>query len=219
MIRVNVFVEGQTEETFVRELLLPYFANQGIYLNAILAQTSAGHKGGIVSYGKVKHQVTRLCKQDKKAFVTTLIDYYGLPNDFPGLVSQEQDARLRISALEAAFCADINEPNFIPNFLLHEFEALLFCEPKKFADWLDDDAPVAKLEAIKASFDSPEHINNSPQTAPSKRILALVPEYRKTLHGPLIAEDIGLDTIRAQCPHFNDWIERLQALAHKGLPE
>ncbi|MBR9856365.1 MAG: DUF4276 family protein [Gammaproteobacteria bacterium] len=213
MIRVNVFVEGQTEETFVRDLLLPYFANQGIYLNAILAQTSTGHRGGIVSYGKVKHQVTRLCRQDKGAFVTTLIDYYGLPTDFPGLDSQEPDARLRISALEAAFAADINESNFIPNFLLHEFEALLFCEPKKFADWLDDDAPVVRLEAIKASFDSPELINNSPQTAPSKRILALVPEYRKTLHGPLIAEDIGLDTIRAQCPHFNDWIERLQALA------
>lgn len=214
MIRVNVFVEGQTEETFVRDLLMPYFANQGIYLTAILAQTSAGHKGGIVSYGKVKHQVTRLCRQDKKAFVTTLIDYYGLPTDFPGLDSPEGDAEQKVKFLEAAFAADINEPNFIPNLLLHEFEALLFCEPKKFAAWLDDESPVAKLEAIKASFDTPEQINNSPQTAPSKRILALVPEYRKTLHGPLIAEDIGLDTIRAQCPHFDNWIERLQALAH-----
>ena len=214
MIRVNVFVEGQTEETFVRDLLLPYFANQGIYLTAILAQTSAGHKGGIVSYSKVKHQVTRLCRHDNKAFVTTLIDYYGLPADFPGLDSSKGDAQQKVKELETAFAADINEPNFIPNFLLHEFEALLFCDPQKFADWLDDDAPVAKLEAIKDSFANPEQINNSPQTAPSKRILALVPEYRKTLHGPIIAADIGLDTIRSQCPHFNDWIKCLQALAH-----
>ena len=32
MSRVLVFVEGQTEETFVRDLLVPYFAPLGIYL-------------------------------------------------------------------------------------------------------------------------------------------------------------------------------------------
>ena len=68
------------------------------------------------------------------------------------------------------------------------------------------------MAAIRGAFATPEHINNSPQTAPSKRILALVPHYKKTVDGPLIAEDIGLDAIRAQCPHFNNWIERLLAL-------
>ncbi|QPW27947.1 DUF4276 family protein [Edwardsiella ictaluri] len=212
MSRVLVFVEGQTEETFVRDLLDPYFAMQGIYLKPILAQTSPGHKGGIVSYGKVKHQVTRLCRQDQGAYVTTLIDYYGLPTDFPAFGNQAQDAHQRVLQMEQAIQQDIGEPNFIPNLLLHEFEALLFSAPAKFAEWLDDGEPVAELEAIRAAFESPEHINNSPQTAPSKRILALVPNYKKTLHGPLIAEDIGLDAIRAQCPHFNRWIERLLAL-------
>jgi len=212
MSRVLVFVEGQTEETFVRDLLVPYFAPLGIYLTPILAQTSPGHKGGIVSYGKVKHQVTRLCRQDHGAYVTTLIDYYGLPTDFPDSDNQAQDAHQRVLQIEQALQQDIDEPNFVPNLLLHEFEALLFSAPAKFAEWLDDGEPVAELEAIRAAFDSPEHINNSPQTAPSKRILALVPNYKKTLHGPLIAEDIGLDAIRAQCPHFNRWIERLLAL-------
>lgn len=212
MSRVLVFVEGQTEETFVRDLLEPYFYPLGIYLTPILAQTSPGHKGGIVSYGKVKHQVTRLCRQNRRAYVTTLIDYYGLPTDFPAIDNQAQDAHQRVLQLEQALQQDIDESNFIPNLLLHEFEALLFSAPAKFAEWLDDGKPVAELEAIRAAFDSPEHINNSPQTAPSKRILALVPIYKKTLHGPLIAEDIGLDAIRAQCPHFNRWIERLLAL-------
>ncbi|WP_042010387.1 DUF4276 family protein [Aeromonas fluvialis] len=214
MSRVLVFVEGQTEETFVRDLLVPYFAPLGIYLTPILAQTSPGHKGGIVSYGKVKHQVTRLCRQNHGAYayVTTLIDYYGLPTDFPAIDNQAQDAHQRVLQIEQALQQDIDEPNFIPNLLLHEFEALLFSAPAKFAEWLDDGASVAELDAIRAAFDSPEHINNSPQTAPSKRILALVPNYKKTLHGPLIAEDIGLDAIRAQCPHFNRWIERLLAL-------
>ncbi|WP_288874649.1 DUF4276 family protein [uncultured Kosakonia sp.] len=213
MTRVLVFVEGQTEETFVRDLLVPYFAIQGLYLTPILAQTSPGHKGGIVSYGKVKHQVLRLCKQDGTAYVTTLIDYYGLPTDFPGYTSSpDLDAHQRVRLLEQAFGTDITQARFIPNLLLHEFEALLFCAPKKFADWLDDNAPIDELEAVRLAFASPEHINNSPQTAPSKRIMALIPEYRKTLHGPMIAADIGLDLIRAQCSHFNNWIERLLAL-------
>lgn len=212
MSRVLVFVEGQTEETFVRDLLVPYFAPLGIYLTPILAQTSPGHKGGIVSYGKVKHQLTRLCRQDQGAYVTTMMDYYGLPNDFPGLNGRVLDAHEQVLRLEQALQQDIDAANFIPNLLLHEFEALLFSAPEKFAEWLDDGAPVAELAAIRAAFDSPEHINNSPHTAPSKRILALVSNYKKTLHGPLIAEDIGLDAIRAQCPHFNNWIERLLAL-------
>ena len=100
MSRVLVFVEGQTEETFVRDLLVPYFAPLGIYLTPILAQTSPGHKGGIVSYGKVKHQVTRLCRQDHGAYVTTLIDYYGLPTDFPDSDNQAQDAHQRVLQIE-----------------------------------------------------------------------------------------------------------------------
>lgn len=215
MTRINVFVEGQTEETFVRDTLAPYFVRQGIYLNAILAQTSRGHKGGIVSYGKVKHQITRLCQQDKKAWVTTLIDYYGLPTDFPMIgqgKSVNEDIYSWIENLENAFDADIAQPNFIANFLLHEFEALLFCDPEKFADWLEEKKPIIELNNIKLAFDSPESINNSPQTAPSKRILAAIPEYQKTLHGPLIAADIGLDTIRRQCPHFDGWLQRLEAL-------
>ena len=212
MSRVLAFVEGQTEETFVRDLLVPYFAPLGIYLTPILAQTSPGHKGGIVSYGKVKHQVTRLCRQDHGAYVTTLIDYYGLPTDFPDSDNQAQDAHQRVLQIEQALQQDIDEPNFVPNLLLHEFEALLFSAPEKFAEWLDDQTLLAPMAAIRAAFVTPEHINNSPQTAPSKRILTLVPHYKKTVDGPLIAEDIGLDAIRAQCPHFNNWIERLLAL-------
>ena len=212
MSRVLVFVEGQTEETFVRDLLVPYFSRLGIYLTPILAQTSPGHKGGIVSYGKVKHQLTRLCRQDQGAYVTTMMDYYGLPNDFPGLDGRVADAHEQVVRLELALLQDIDAPNFIPNLMLHEFEALLFSAPEKIAEWLDDQALLAPMAAIRAAFATPEHINNSPQTAPSKRILALVPHYKKTVDGPLIAEDIGLDAIRAQCPHFNNWIERLLAL-------
>ena len=216
MIRVKVFVEGQTEETFVRDVLAPAFAYKEIYFTPILAQTSRGHKGGIVSYGKVKHQIERLCKEDQQAWVTTMIDYYGLPTDFPELLNnqdQQVDIQVRIERLEQAFGQDINQPNFLANFIVHEYEALLFCQPEKFIDWIDDETPIKKLLTIKAEFQTPELINNSPQTAPSKRILAAIPTYKKTLHGPLIAADIGLDSMRQQCPHFHSWLQRIEALA------
>ncbi len=213
MIRVNVFVEGQTEETFVRDVLAPYFARQHIWLKAILAETSPGNKGGIVSYGKVKHQVTRLCRSDAGAYVTTLIDYYGLPTDFPSFAVAQGNGIQKVQLLEQAFAQDVGEGNFIAYLALHEFETLLFCKPAQFHDWFEDEQAVGILEAVKASYGNPEEINDSPHTAPSKRILAAIPAYKKTLHGPMIAEEIGIDAMRNQCPHFDEWIKSIELLA------
>ena len=213
MSRVLVFVEGQTEETFVRDLLVPYFSRLGIYLTPILAQTSPGHKGGIVSYGKVKHQLTRLCRQDQGAYVTTMMDYYGLPNDFPGLDGRVPDAHEQVVRLELALQQDIDEPNFIPNLMLHEFEALLFADLSKFEDWFDGSAMV-NLRTQVPDASAPEKINDGAETAPSKRIAAALVGhgYQKPFHGPLIAMDIGLEPMRERCPHFDAWLKRLEGL-------
>ena len=213
LIRINVFVEGQTEETFIRDLLIPYFSHNQIFLTPIIAETSPGHKGGIVSYGKIQRQIRRLCQSDPSAYVTTMIDYYGLPKDFPDLKKTgNENLYDKVNSLEKAFEQDISAPNFLAHLQVHEFEALLFCQPKEFSEWFDDDAIGKKLLEEKGDFDSPEHINNDKNTAPSKRIIAAIPNYRKVLHGPLIAESIGIDEMRKQCLHFNDWIERLMRL-------
>ena len=88
IIRVHIFVEGQTEETFVREVLYHHFLRQQIYLNPILVKSSAIGKGGIVSYGKVKSQVYRKCREYGSAFVTTMFYLYRLPSYFTGFDSQ-----------------------------------------------------------------------------------------------------------------------------------
>ena len=75
-----------------------------------------------------------------------------------------------------------------------------------------DDVPTQQLQQVKDEFETPEHINNSRQTSPSKRIKALIPHYNKVLYGSMIAGDIGLEAIRQQCPHFNRWLERIEAL-------
>lgn len=216
MTRVYLLVEGQTEEAFVRELLEPHYARLGLYLTPIIVRTSPGHKGGVVSYEKIKPQLQRLCRQDAAAHVTTLFDLYALPQDFPGKTDATYPANgsghQKAAFLEAQLKQDIGQINFIPYFQVHEFEALLFVEPRKFAEWTDNYRIVIELGDQAQKYATPEDINDSPETAPSKRILEAMPEYQKTFHGPLIACEIGLDAMRKACPHFNEWLLRLESL-------
>jgi hypothetical protein len=204
MMRVNIFVEGQTEETFVRELLYNHFLQQNIYVNPILL-------GGAVTYGKIRKELYRKCSEDSTAFVTTILDLYGIPKDFPGKSSIPTTANLfeKAEYLEQQMGLNIGLKNFIPNLLVHEFEGLLYSNPQAFVEWFDQSI-VEKLQRERESFPSPEHINDSPITAPSKRILQCCPGYDKPLHGSLIAMDIGLDIIRNQCQHFDKWLTRLE---------
>ncbi|UKP01052.1 DUF4276 family protein (plasmid) [Nostoc sp. UHCC 0870] len=213
MIRVNIFVEGQTEETFVRELLYGYFLAKNIYLNPILVKTSSTGKGGVVSYAKIKPQLNRKCLEDKTAIVTTMFDMYALPNDFPGShsIPKTKDPFQKAEHLEREMGKDVGHKNFIPNLLVHEFEGLLYSQPDAFSLWFDEGV-VSILQAERHAFPSPEHINDHPQKAPSKRIRNCCKGYDKALHGSLLALDIGLDTIRQECQHFHQWLLRLENL-------
>lgn len=211
MIRVHIFCEGQTEDTFVREVLRPHFDRLNISVNPIVLRTSAEGKGGVVSYARVKHQVLTKCKQDSTAFVTTLIDYYALPKDFPAF-TKAGDSVANVKAAKAAFQADITLANFIANLAAHEFEGLLFSAPEVFAEWFDEEDVVDEIAKIRDQFATPEHINDGAQTAPSKRLLKVCRGYDKVTHGSLISLDIGLDAIRRECPLFDGWVEQLEAL-------
>lgn len=139
-------------------------------------------------------------------------DYYGLPTDFPGRKSQvSRDIYNTISAIENAFQIDINESNFIPNLIVHEFEGLLFSDLSAFSS-LTSEKTITELREQAEKFLSPEHINDNRETAPSKRILKHFPKYQKVFHGPLISSKIGMDTIRKKCRHFNNWLEILEVL-------
>jgi hypothetical protein len=216
MTRLYLLVEGQTEEAFVRELLSPYYNRSGLYLTPIIVSTSPGYKGGVVSYAKIKPQISRLCRQDSTAHVSTLFDLYALPSDFPGKIDHtyphQGSGTQKAKYLERELANDINESNFIPHLLVHEYEALLFAQPEKFNEWTDDTRVVAHLNSIAEKHTTPEDINGSQLTAPSKRLLKVMPNYKKTFHGPLIACAIGLDVIRQTCPHFNSWLKKLDAL-------
>lgn len=215
MIRVNLLVEGQTEEAFVNELLQPHYALINVFMKAILVQTSVGHRGGVTSYAKIRPQIERLCKQDPAAFLTTLFDLYALPLDFPGRSSPVyatlKGGEDKAVFIERSISKDIGQRNFIPNLIVHEFEALLLTQVDAFCAWWDTHS-LTPLRTVRKTY-NPEEINESPRGAPSKRILAVFPNYQKVLHGPLIACDIGLDQIRRECPHFSAWLVKLEKLA------
>jgi hypothetical protein len=96
--------------------------------------------------------------------------------------------------------------------MMHEFEAMLFSECTMFASGIGRSDLADGFQNIRDQFGSPEEINDSFHTAPSKRILKLMPEYNKVLHGNIAAIDVGLETIRSQCPNFSSWMNELESL-------
>lgn len=217
MTRVHIFVEGQTEETFVRDLLMPFFSPKRVFLNSILVRTSSTGKGGVVNYVQIKSQLQRKCLEDRTAFVTTMFDLFRLPKNFPGVIESMTitDPLQKASLIESRVQQDIGHQNFLANLTVHEFEGLLYSDTKSFGDWFSEAVPALQKEVQAVT--SPEHINDGPDTAPSKRIKRACPGYDKVLHGPLIASSIGLDLIRAKCQHFDAWLNSLLGLA-KGAP-
>ena len=74
---------------------------------------------------------------------------------------------------------------------------------------ITEDSTVQHIQQIRDAFATPEHINNSPATAPSKRIESLIPNYAKVKNGALLSEAIGIETILAECPHFREWVQAI----------
>ena len=168
---------------------------------------------------QLKNDVQRWIQSDKgkaDTWYTTFVDLYAFPKDLQSPYTSEIQAIVqpdqKIKALEEAIAKDINHPSFIPYVQLHEFEALLMVEPDRLLDmYPDGKAGIARLKRDIQGM-NPEEINESPQTAPSKRIIQHLPEYegQKAQVGPMVAEDIGLHLLRQKCPHFNDWITQLE---------
>lgn len=157
-------------------------------------------------------------RQGKNVYFTTLFDLYALPNDFPGKAANIRNPAHPspyVIALEAAFRLDIDYYRFIPYLQLHEYETMLFADPDAFRKSFENcEDEIQELKGIAGSEQSIEHINDGTDTAPSKRIFDVIPEYkgRKSSAGPDIAVFIGLATIRAKCPHVHSWLVQLENL-------
>lgn len=223
MPRLLVHVEGQTEERFVNEVLSEYLTRSGYdSVGARIVGSPRMKRGGIRSWQSVKRDILRHLKEDRAAIATLMVDYYGLPQDWPGRkeAPTKSSTSLKAELIESALLTDIakemgprfDAARFVPMVVMHEFEALLFSAPDEFARGIEKPELAQGFREVRGEFNCPEDINDSVTTAPSKRIQKLFPGYQKPLFGVIAALAIGLDKMREECPHFNSWLEHLESL-------
>lgn len=224
-VDIYIVVEGQTEQTFVRDVLAPHMAPGKIYLHPALIG-KPGHKGGDIRFDKAKNDIGNFLRQRNDTYITTMFDYFRIDSEWPGkadvlrLVKNGTTltASQKAETLEAATNKEIartfpgcdSENRFVPYIEMHEFEALLFSDAAILADKTEIDA--ALIRRIIEKHENPEEINDDPENAPGKRLESLKKGYRKVAMGKTISEAIGIAGIRRQCPHFNDWLSKLEHL-------
>lgn len=198
MVRIGISVEGPTEERFVKAVLQPYLFGKGIDMTPI-------SMGGDVSVERAKGELKKIANSFD--YVTTFYDFYG----FKKKTNNESKASLEKRLEDAVH--DGVKPKLIPYIQMYEFEGVLFSCPEAMERGLNEPGVKEWCQGVLDGFNGdPERINNSLETAPSKRLQADT-RYRKTTHGPNIAKEIGIETIREKCVGFNEWLNKLEALA------
>ncbi len=176
MVRLGISVEGATEERFVMSTLAPYLTQKNIF-------TTPVSLNGNVSVDRASHELKNLLYSFD--VVTTLYDFYGFKRINNGETKSSLENRILMSVPQTL------QGRLIPYIQMYEFEGLLFSSPSAMANILQDEKIELWAKNILDQFNgNPELINDSPETAPSKR-LAVTP-YRKTTHGPNIVKEIGL---------------------------
>jgi hypothetical protein len=220
MSEVFATVEGRTEQTFIRDVFAPWLAPHNVYMTAIVIGKQGGNE-----YASAKLDILNLLKQRSDTFVTCMFDFYGMKDDWPG--RQEANGKThdnKPTTVEDAVGTDIirawgsraDNRRFRPFVAMHEFESLLFSDPASLAIALGDPDTEEEFASVRNAFVTPEHINDSPLTAPSKRIAQIFVTnrrvYRKPLHGSIAAKHVTIETMIDQCPHFRKWVIELLAL-------
>jgi hypothetical protein len=228
MPRLLVHVEGQTEEAFVNEVLRDHLRSAGyesvstrIIGNARLRQ----RRGGIRGWPSVRRDILNQLRQDPGCIASTMVDFYALPQGgdraWPGRAGATGKATAaKALYVEKALAIDLaksagpkfNCSRFIPFVVMHEFEGLLFSDCSALSQGIGRPDLEPDFQKIRNTFQTPEDINDSPETCPSKRVEGLIPGYEKPLLGILAVLEVGLTQIRLQCPHFDGWIEKLESV-------
>lgn len=225
-IILNILCEGQTEEKFVKEVLKGHLLPHVVCKTQILETShKKNQRGGILSYQQVCRDLTRWMKSvarrtSETHYFTTMLDFYRLPADFPSyaVAMSRPNSLEKVAALEIAFSLDIQHPRFIPYIQLHEFEALVFCGLSHLKrEYPNAQQEINQLETLLQNTyeGNPELINNSVHTAPSKRIIRAIEKYyryNKPKSGAAVTAQVGIDNLRRKCPHFDEWVCKLERL-------
>jgi len=209
MTRLLVVAEGLTEVNFATQLVKPHLEEQAPGRITVSAPNLKGYR----TYARLRKFVKNLLASPQSgAIVTTMIDLFGIPHDFPGLAETSHEAPAgRVRLLEQYFTEDVADPRFFAYLQLHEFEALLLADLTVLVEQHPNRSEeIRELVTRLGEFASPEGVDG--RRPPSRWIKAAIPEYNKTIDGPTAASRIGLLRLRERCPHFGQWLRRLENL-------
>jgi hypothetical protein len=94
---IAVICEGETEETFIKRILSPDLESHGKTLKPFLL--GGLEQGG---YPKLAKEVRKRLHERGIAYVTTMVDLYGLPKNFPQKSTAPSEPYERVQFLEEA---------------------------------------------------------------------------------------------------------------------
>ncbi len=225
---LHIIAEGNSEEEFIRKVLGQHLARFGVYVYCQRVHTGGnkthpvkGGLGRIPKYRPVIRALERWIDADRnreQVYYSTMLDLYAFPKDaespYSEAIQSIEDKYKRVRELEKAMLEKHGHPKLIPYVQLHEFETLLLVDLDRLKVMYPDcKKPIDKLKNETAGKNV-ELINEGLTTAPSKRIIAAVPQYevQKSTVGPIVAQDIGIDLLKQKCPHFNEWVTKLEKL-------
>ena len=224
MNELVVIAEGETEQTFVRDQLAGHLALYGISAWGVLPGRHR-NRGGVKKWEVARQNIVRKLKEGR--YCTTMMDYYAMPDDWPGRVDSkslswdERAAHVEDhvgSDVARAMGSRFNPKFFIPYVQLHEFEALAFADIEQLVSVVSplshfsDDTLKSHFAEILEEAGHPEAIDDGWETCPSRRISLKVKPYKKRVHGPIVTSRIGLEVLREKCDHFASWLARLESI-------
>lgn len=218
MRNLYFIVEGETEEEFIKRLLIPYLYGRGLrcHIQAILIFMSGGGHG----HNNAEHflnTIEPVLHYSGEPVITSLLDFFRFPRKQPVFAACAacRTAVEEAACLQQALFAEVQRirpyPYFIPYVQLHEFEALLFADV--VGHELHHPGIQTEVAAVIDAYPSPEEINSRPESAPSKRLESIYraykQHYRKAADAVDVVELIGMDRLLDRCPQFSAWVEHL----------
>lgn len=215
--RVHILCEGQTEEIIASDVLSPHFSSVDVHVTSSILTTKrpAGgpaFKGGVSTWPKLQRELRLLLHDSSITLLTTLLDYYAFPAEAPGMADRPHGSpHERVRHVESALAKSVGDMRFVPHLVLHETETWVLTDCLRLGEVMGAPGPAAQLQRIVQLNSGPELVNDGVDTAPSKRIMRAYPQYAKTIDGPLVVAESGLDTIRSTCPHAGDWLSEVES--------
>ena len=176
MARLLIHVEGETEESFVNEVLADHLYQCGYEsVSARLVGNARlrDRRGGIRGWSTVKKDILNHLKEDPGCLATTMVDYYALPTTgdkaWPGRAEAGHlPFEDKAACVESALLADIDRElgdrcypqRFVPFVIIHEFEGLLFSDCEAFGRGIGQPNLVPSFQDVRKQFSTPEEIND-----------------------------------------------------------